>query len=311
MAGSRFEYVKHFEIHNQLLLNTYIVVRIDGKGFTKFTTLHGYEKPNDLRGISLMNKAAEDVIKAFPEIWIAYGQSDEYSFVLRKNTELYNRRSEKIMTCIVSTFSSSFTMNFCQFFNNQKLLQIPIFDSRCICYPSDKNLRDYLSWRQADCHINNLYNTCFWELVQIDKISNEEAHKKLKGTFSGDKNELLFSKFGINYNEIDPIYRKGTILLNLEKHISKRKCKNKKNIKVEKEKNYPNEEIKEVITSKGNENELIKQIEAIKIEDENIKFATHPYSEKSGDKLTDQILILHEDLIQNSFWEKYKEIVLL
>lgn len=36
MANSKFEYVRNFEIENKLLNNTYIVVRIDGKGFTKY-----------------------------------------------------------------------------------------------------------------------------------------------------------------------------------------------------------------------------------------------------------------------------------
>lgn len=36
-------------------------------------------------------------------------------------------------------------------------------------YPSDRTLRDYLSWRQVDTHINNLYNTCFWCLVKSGK----------------------------------------------------------------------------------------------------------------------------------------------
>lgn len=34
----------------------------------------------------------------------------------------------------------------------------------------------------------------------------------LKGTTSGDKNELLFSRFGTNYNEIPQRFRKGTTL---------------------------------------------------------------------------------------------------
>lgn len=34
----------------------------------------------------------------------------------------------------------------------------------------------------------------------------------LKGTTSGDKNELLFSRFGTNYNEISQRFRKGTTL---------------------------------------------------------------------------------------------------
>lgn len=46
-----------------------------------------------------------------------------------------------------------------------KLQYPPSFDARTVLYPSDQNLRDYLSWRQADVHVNNLYNTCFWNLI--------------------------------------------------------------------------------------------------------------------------------------------------
>ena len=62
-------------------------------------------------------------------------------------------------------------------------------------------------------HVNNLYNTCFWNLVQIKGLSNREAEKELRGTFSADKNELLFSQFNINYNDIPQIYRKGSFLM--------------------------------------------------------------------------------------------------
>ncbi|KXJ28525.1 putative tRNA(His) guanylyltransferase [Exaiptasia diaphana] len=88
-----------------------------------------------------------------------------------------------------------------------------MFDGRVVLYPCDKNLRDYLSWRQADCHINNLYNTCFWNLVQQGGLSQSKAEERLCGTVSSDKNELLFSEFGINYNNEQPIYRKGTVLI--------------------------------------------------------------------------------------------------
>lgn len=42
--------------------------------------------------------------------------------------------------------------------------------------------------------------------------SKQDAQVALKGTTSGDKNELLFSGFGINYNEIPQRFRKGTTL---------------------------------------------------------------------------------------------------
>ncbi|KAJ8954939.1 hypothetical protein NQ318_000369 [Aromia moschata] len=92
MANSRFEYVREFESDDKLLPNSWIVVRIDGKGFHKFSTKHNFEKPNDSRALWLMNKAACMVMQEYKDILISYGQSDEYSFVLKKDTALYNRR---------------------------------------------------------------------------------------------------------------------------------------------------------------------------------------------------------------------------
>ena len=49
-------------------------------------------KPNDERGLSLMTRAAQNVMEDFKDIVIAYGQSDEYSFIFHKSTNIYNRR---------------------------------------------------------------------------------------------------------------------------------------------------------------------------------------------------------------------------
>lgn len=35
---------------------------------------------------------------------------------------------------------------------------------------------------------------------------------RTQGTLSGDKNELLFSEFGTNYNALPEMYRKGSVL---------------------------------------------------------------------------------------------------
>lgn len=38
------------------------------------------------------------------------------------------------------------------------------------------------------------------------------AELELKGTFAADKNEILFSRFGINYNFEEEIYKKGSVV---------------------------------------------------------------------------------------------------
>ena len=210
---SKYEYVKKFEIEDKLLPNCWMVVRIDGKAFHRFSDTHKFNKPNDVNALNLMNACAEHVMKEFTDVVISYGQSDEYSFVFRRQTDLYGRRSAKIATNVVSLFASTYVFKWRQFFPTTELKYPPSFDARAVLYPTNDNLRDYLSWRQVDCHINNLYNTVFWALVQKGKLSNNEAQLRLKGTVSGDKNEILFSEFDINYNNEPEQFRKGTTII--------------------------------------------------------------------------------------------------
>ncbi|XP_051513620.1 probable tRNA(His) guanylyltransferase isoform X2 [Myxocyprinus asiaticus] len=93
------------------------------------------------------------------------------------------------------------------------LLYPPSFDGRVVLYPSNRNLRDYVSWRQADCHINNLYNTTFWTLVQKGGLTTTQAEDRLNGTQAADKNDILFSEFNINYNNEPLMHKKGTTLI--------------------------------------------------------------------------------------------------
>ncbi|EPE10666.1 trna guanylyltransferase [Ophiostoma piceae UAMH 11346] len=220
--------------------NTWIVVRIDGRGFTKLCAKYGFEKPNDKRALDLMNAAAKAVMADLPDIVLAYGVSDEYSFVFHKSCQLFERRSSKLVSTVVSTFTAFYVYLWPSFFGpsggvvagrdedgvpivdfstlsipeTEPLApsHLPTFDGRAVCYPSVQNLRDYLSWRQVDCHINNLYNTTFWALVKQGGMDTTAATELLKGTFSADKNEILFSRFKINYNNEPEMNKKGSVV---------------------------------------------------------------------------------------------------
>ncbi|KIW37664.1 hypothetical protein, variant [Exophiala oligosperma] len=243
MANSKYEYVRNFERDEHLLPNTWIVVRIDGRGFHRFSDHYGFQKPNDVRALDVMNSAARHVVKTLPDIVMAYGVSDEYSFVFHKSTTLFERRNAKLVSTVVSTFTAAYVMFWPRGFfvsaveteterekgetkGKKKEMEqqqeqqerdldvemIPTFDARAVCYPSWENLRDYLSWRQVDCHINNLYNTTFWALVQRGGMSQTAAEESLKGTLASDKNEILWSRFGINYNNEPEMFRKGSVV---------------------------------------------------------------------------------------------------
>lgn len=213
MANSSFQYTRLFELPDPLPPSNWIVIRLDGRSFSKFTAKHHFAKPNDTRALKLMNACAVEVLKAFTDIVLAYGQSDEYSFVLHENTTLFDRRSAKLATSLATAFTAEFCMQWPEYFPDSALTRpYPTFDGRCVAYPKKGVLRDYLSWRQADCHVNNLYNTTFWNLVLKGGRSQTVAEEELKGTLSKDKNEILWSLFGINYNNEEKVFKKGTVV---------------------------------------------------------------------------------------------------
>lgn len=214
MAGTKFAYVRNFELPDSALPETYLVVRIDGKGFHKFSQAHAFRKPNDPVALELMNRAAQHVMMQLKgQVALAFGESDEYSFLLRKGCTLYNRRISKITTHVVSLFTSAYVFQWSRSFPQTQLLYPPSFDGRLVTYPTERNVRDYFSWRQADTHINNLYNTTFWALVLKGGMTEVQATKALEGTLSADKHEILFSRFGINYDQLEAMYRKGTTMV--------------------------------------------------------------------------------------------------
>ncbi|PPQ84001.1 hypothetical protein CVT25_000547 [Psilocybe cyanescens] len=216
MANSKYAYVRNFELPDSLLPGTFMLFRLDGHSFHRFSDQHEFKKPNDVRALELMDHAAKDVMTEYPDIVLAFGESDEFSFLLRKSTTLYNRRESKIVSTLTSLFTSSFVFNWPKYFPDTPLQYLPSFDGRIVLYPEEKYIRDYFAWRQADTHINNLYNTTFWALVQEGGQTTTEAHATLRGTFSKEKHEILFSRFGINYNQLDARFRKGSVLFREE-----------------------------------------------------------------------------------------------
>ena len=79
-------------------------------------------------------------------------------------------------------------------------------------------------------HINNLYNTTFWALVQKGGMDASNAEERLKvfcfhdvsmavfplilkqGTIASEKHEILFSEFKINYQDEADIFKKGSMI---------------------------------------------------------------------------------------------------
>lgn len=155
----------------------------------RFSARYNFQKPNDARALNVMNGAALRLMQSLTDVIMAYGDSDEYSFVLRRGCELFERREAKITSTFASTFTALYNQLWPKYFctteeeakeNSLQLDMLPTFDARVVTYPTTKSLRDYLSWRQVDCHINNLYNTAFWTLVEKGGMTGTKAEERLR-----------------------------------------------------------------------------------------------------------------------------------
>ncbi|KAK6522749.1 tRNA-His guanylyltransferase [Arthrobotrys megalospora] len=292
MANSKFEYVRHFELSNTtyLLPNTYIVIRIDGRSFHRFSTVHSFTKPNDPRALSLMNAAAVSVFHDLggEVVSIAYGVSDEFSFILRKECNLFDRREAKLVSTVVSIFTAYYVSLWPTYFPSTPLTRpLPTFDGRAVCYPTIENVRDYLSWRQADCHINNLYNTTFWALIQQGGMTPQEAEKELMGTLAKDKNEILFGRFGVNYNNEEEMFKKGSVVYRNYGAVPESSSDDKVD---EKEDDLEKKEAAGKETSSPAEAQKGKSRSQQKREAKKLAKA--------------EVVIEHVDIIKDTFWEK-------
>ncbi|KAK3856071.1 hypothetical protein Pcinc_037570 [Petrolisthes cinctipes] len=440
--ANKHSYLRAFEKNAPLLPETWIVVRVDGKGFHKFSERHDFRKPNDKRSLELMNRAAISVMNTHTDIMMAYGQSDEYSFIIRKdstllprkenstvlprkenstvlprkenstllprkenstvlprkenstvlprkenstllprkenstvlprkenstllprkenstllprkenstllprkenstllprkenstvlprkenstllprkenstllprkenstllprkenstvlprkenstvlprkenstllprkenstllprkeNSTVLPRKENTIISRIVSLFSAQYVREWPKVFVDVPMSYPPSFDGRCVLYPNVKCVRDYFNWRQADCHINNLYNTCFWALVENGGCSPRQAEAKLRGTFSDDKRRLLSLGFGRDYDDEEEVYRKGTVMtrkvVKSRGNYDEEKITSRKNYDVEKIKSRENYDEEKITSWKSSDEEKIK-----------------------------------------------------
>ncbi|OTF71695.1 hypothetical protein BLA29_008406 [Euroglyphus maynei] len=73
MAKSKYEYVRQFEqsTNHHLLLDSYIVVRVDGQCFHRFAKEHNFLKPNDKRSYESIRITRDEIIlsKHYHRIW--------------------------------------------------------------------------------------------------------------------------------------------------------------------------------------------------------------------------------------------------
>ena len=208
------EKFKRFESASEQVLpeGLPIIARIDGNCFSGLTDEH-FEKPFDEDFEQLMNQAARGAMEYCSPSALAYIQSDEISLLmppLYKSSDGENRflggRTQKLASLLAGYTSARFSNQFKQ--------EPAAFDARVFAIP-EHEIINYFDHRQRDAWNNCLHSTAFYELTK--KHNRDFAHDRLQNTSNSEKQELLFTKFNINPNDIPTHRKRGRCLRRIEK----------------------------------------------------------------------------------------------
>lgn len=198
-----------------------VIVRVDGKGFSKFTKKIKAEKPFDETFSNVMSEALKNTASKIEGCVFAYTQSDEMTFVIKndqsnESTPWFGNRVQKICSVVASMVTAEFNREMIRFTDFSNLAY---FDARVFVLPSWQEAINCLVWRQNDAVKNSISCSCYYEVAK--KIGKKTARKMMHGLNQKKQQELLFQETGINWNNYPVRFKRGTGCYRVTKEMAR------------------------------------------------------------------------------------------
>ena len=203
--GDRMKEYERRETGEKFMPLLPIYARIDGRGFSKFTS--GFQRPFDPKFRQLMQDTTAWLIQE-TGARIGYTQSDEISLCWLAETYdseiFFGGKKQKMVGQLAAIATQRF--NKLLYTSNDPFLleaadRDPTFDARVFQLPNQMECANAFLWREWDATKNALSMAC----------REYYSHQELEGRNGGQKNELLFQK-GINFNDYPAAYKRGVYL---------------------------------------------------------------------------------------------------
>jgi len=195
--GARMKELYEDALRVALPRRTYTVVRIDGRAFHSFT--RDLERPYSRSLADALDHAAVALCREMIGCRFAYGQSDEYSFLLTDfESEDARLWFDGNVQKIVSVGASVFTAAFNRCFESKHLAT---FDARVMVIPQRSEVEKYFIWRQLDASANSLNMLASAHFEHADLLHRSTA----------EKHEMLHSK-GLNWAKEPADFKRGRVV---------------------------------------------------------------------------------------------------
>jgi tRNA(His) guanylyltransferase len=211
---------ENYEVRTRTYLpsRTYTIVRLDGKGFSKYTKNMG--KPFDKNLSDIMDETTKFLCDQL-NCKFGYTQSDEISLLFtdfenENSQQIFNGQVQKIVSIAASMATAKFNqlmmVNSCHLYDDElvipvltdsdmKDVKLAFFDARVFIIPDFREVSNYFIWRQQDCTRNSISMAA----------QSVYSHNELEGKSSSNKQEMLFQK-GINWNDYPDKFKRGVVI---------------------------------------------------------------------------------------------------
>lgn len=188
---------KRFRTH--LPKKTYSVIRVDGKGFSKYTK--SLVRPFDPKFTEDMQKTALYLCENIDGAVLGYTQSDEISIIVSDLTgantqQWFGGQIQKIVSVSAAFATSKFNRL------RPEEERLAVFDARTHVLDGAEGVLEYLQWRQTDAIKNSVSMLA----------SHYFSHRQLQSVSSRDKKTMLEDAHGVIWQDLDPTVRQGTLI---------------------------------------------------------------------------------------------------
>jgi tRNA(His) 5'-end guanylyltransferase len=198
--GNRMKTQYEQRVRLMLPRRTYTIVRLDGRAFHTYT--RNLARPYDWQFIEDMAETARFLCSEVAGCRLAYTQSDEISLILTDFTTptteaFFDGNQQKIVSITASMATAKF--------NQRRPGRLAFFDSRAFTIPDPVEVENYLIWRQMDAVRNSI------SMAAQAYFSHNALHQ----VNTKRMQEMLFSEHGVNWNDYDPRFKRGTVVVPL------------------------------------------------------------------------------------------------
>ena len=183
------------------------IVRVDGHTFHSMVKRWNCVKPFDPELMNAMHQTALALCEAIQGAVFAYTQSDEISvgfidYQNRDSSAWFDKTVQKMATIAASVATKAFNFHYMMRGNvdvsGVQLKDMAEFDARVWVLPPAEVV-NYFIWRNQDCTRNSV------SMAARSMLS----HKDCQGKTGNQLQELMFQRFGVNWNAYPTVCKRG------------------------------------------------------------------------------------------------------